>query len=176
MKLCYCDETGTGKEPIAIMVGIIVDAQRMRVTKQHWKGLLATLSGICGHELAEIHTRDFYSGSGVWRGMKGEDRSRVISAVFNWIKERKHDVVYSSVLKEPYNSAVQEGKIPSELNTLWRFLGFHLILAVQKAHKVFEKTKGNTIFCLCSTTKTVKKRDLRSSFSHHPHGAVHIMD
>jgi len=73
MKLCYCDETGMGNEPIAIMVGVIVDAQRMHVTKQHWRGLLATLSAICGHELAEIHTRDFYSGSGVWREMEGPD-------------------------------------------------------------------------------------------------------
>ena len=146
MKLCYCDETGTGEEPIAVMVGVIVDSQRMHVTKDHWGGLLATLSSICGHQLDEIHTRDFYAGNGVWRDMKGPQRSDVITAVFTWLNERKHDVVYSSVVKSAYYERKQRGEIPEELNTIWRYLGFHLILATQKAHKSLEKTKGHTIF------------------------------
>jgi len=31
MKFCYLDESGIGDEPYAVMVGIIVDAQRMHV-------------------------------------------------------------------------------------------------------------------------------------------------
>lgn len=34
MKFCYVDESGTGDEPYAVMVGIVVDTQRMHVTKQ----------------------------------------------------------------------------------------------------------------------------------------------
>lgn len=33
MKLCYCDESGTGNEPVAVMVGIVVDTKRMHLTK-----------------------------------------------------------------------------------------------------------------------------------------------
>lgn len=146
MKLCYCDETGTGEEPVAVMVGVVVDSQRMHVTKEHWGALLSKLSGICGHELDEIHTRDFYAGNGVWRDMKGPQRSEVITAVFSWLNDRKHDVVYSSAVKAAYLDRSQRGEVPNELSTIWRLLGFHLILATQKAHQSLEKTKGHTIF------------------------------
>jgi hypothetical protein len=146
MKLCYCDESGTGDEPIAVMVGVIVDSQRMHVTKDHWGGLLTTLSRICGAQLSEIHTRDFYAGNGVWRGMGGPERSNVISTVFEWLKERKHDVVFTAAVKSSYYDALREERLPKELNTIWRFLAFHLILAVQKAHQRQASTKGNTVF------------------------------
>ena len=57
MKLCYCDESGTGKEPIAVMVGVVVDSQRMHITKEDWDELLNHLSDIVGVQLDEIHTR-----------------------------------------------------------------------------------------------------------------------
>lgn len=37
----YVDESGTGDEPIGVMVGVVADAHRMRVTKQDWNGLLS---------------------------------------------------------------------------------------------------------------------------------------
>ncbi len=30
MKACYCDENDTGDESVAVMVGIVVDSQRMK--------------------------------------------------------------------------------------------------------------------------------------------------
>ena len=100
MKICYCDETGTGDEPIAVMVGVIVDSQRMHVTKEHWEELLSTLSKIINKELEEIHTRDFYSGNGIWRGIDGPKRAKVITSILNWFKARKHHLVYTSVFKK----------------------------------------------------------------------------
>ena len=49
-------------EPIAVMVGVIVDAQRMHVTKSDWRDLLISLSHVVGRSVEEIHTRDFYAG------------------------------------------------------------------------------------------------------------------
>jgi len=63
MKICYCDESGTGNEPIAVTVGVVVDSQRMRVSKEDWKELLAQLSNMIGSKIDELHTRDFYSGN-----------------------------------------------------------------------------------------------------------------
>ncbi len=146
MKVCYCDESGTGNEPIAVMVGIIVDSQRMHVTKDHWKGLLETLSKIVGKPVDEIHTRDFYSGNGIWHGLKGEKRSLYITAIFNWLQARRHKVVYVAVEKEKFFQSQKEGKIHKEISTLWRFMGLHILLCVQKAHQVLNKTKGHTIF------------------------------
>jgi hypothetical protein len=145
MKVCYADESGTGQEPIATMVGILVDSQRMHVTKEHWGGLLARLSRIVGRRLSELHTCDFYAGSGVWRQIQGSERANVITAIFQWLTDRKHHVVFSSILKDRYTQLQRAGQVPHELNTLWRFMGFHLILAIQKRFQRDEKPKGNTI-------------------------------
>ncbi len=145
MKLCYCDESGTSNEPIAVMVGVIVDATRMHITKEDWCSLLETLSRHAGTEITEFHTRHFYGGNGVWRNLDGPKRAAIISSIFEWLTDRKHKIVYSSVCKKEYDSQFALGFIPDELNTLWRFLGFHLVLAVQKFGQKFEKNKGNTI-------------------------------
>jgi hypothetical protein len=146
MNLCYCDESGTGDEPIAVMVGIVVDAHRMHITKEHWAILLKNLSNIAKRDIAELHTRNFYHGKGVWGEMDGAQRAQVLTEIFNWVAERKHQVVYASVHKETYHHNFSKGFIPDELNTIWRFLGFHLILAMQKCSQREDKNKGHTIF------------------------------
>jgi hypothetical protein len=134
MKLCYRDESGTGDDPIAVMVGVVVDAQRMHVTKEHWTELLVALSRVVGRSIDEIHTRDFYAGNGVWRGMKGPERSQVITEVFNRFEARRHHIVYSSVEKAAYLTSLKAGPVPSELATPWRVMGMHLVLSVQRIH------------------------------------------
>jgi hypothetical protein len=145
LKFCYCDESGTGDEPIAVMVGIVVDAHRMHLTKQDWADLLELLSSVVGREVPELHTRHFYAGNSMWRRLDGEQRSRIITAIFNWLADRKHRVVYSAVVKERFSEGREDGEIPDELNTPWRFLGFHLVLALQRAHQRLKKGKGNTV-------------------------------
>jgi hypothetical protein len=146
MKLCYCDESGTGNEPIAVMVGVLVDAHRMHITKQEWCALLDYLSELAGVEIKELHTRNFYSGNGVFRNIEGPQRARITSAVFDWLCERKHHVVYASVCKKEYEAQYKLQRISDELNTVWRFLGFHLVLAVQKHCQREKGNKGHTLF------------------------------
>ena len=74
VNFCYCDESGTGQEPIATMVGILVDSGRMHLTKQDWHGLLKSLSAITKRHIVELHTSDFYNGNGVWRNLSGTQR------------------------------------------------------------------------------------------------------
>lgn len=146
MKLCYCDESGTGDEPFVVMVGVIVDSQRMHVTKADWVELLKSLSLRAQREITELHTRDFYSGNGAWRGISGPDRAAIIGDVFDWLAARRHHIVYCGVDKQKYHASRNAGQIPAELSTLWRFMGMHLLLSVQKAFQSKEGTKGNTIF------------------------------
>ena len=75
MQFVYIDESGTGDEPIGVMVGILADSYRMRPTKEDWLNLLIKLSSIVGREIDEIHTRDFYSGNSPWRGLSGKQIS-----------------------------------------------------------------------------------------------------
>jgi hypothetical protein len=69
MNLCHRDESGTGDEPLAVMVGVVVGvvvgAQRMRVSKEHWAQSLVSLSRVVGRSIDGIYTRDLYSGDGV---------------------------------------------------------------------------------------------------------------
>jgi hypothetical protein len=146
MKFCYCDETGVGDEPIAVMAGIIVDSSRMHLTKVEWQVLLDQLSEIVGRRVSEIHTRNFYSGNGIWRGIRGDQRAQIITRVLEWIGERKHHIVLSGIRKDVFYKQVCDNAIPNEIRTLWLALGFHIILSVQKGFQGLEGVKGNTLF------------------------------
>lgn len=146
VNFCYCDESGMGEEPIAVMVGVVVNSSRMHLTKSDWQDLLVILSELVGQQLSELHTKDFYRGSGPYRKLTGERRSALISLVLNWLRERKHSVVYASLMKERYTESLNRGDIPKELNTVWRFLGFHLVLAMQRYCQKEGKNKGHTLY------------------------------
>ena len=118
----------------------------MHLTKQHWQQLLDRLSERVGRRIVELHTRDFYAGNGVFRDIDGPARARLITDIFEWLADRRHSVVYSSVVKQSYREAYAAHDVPDELNTPWRFLGFHLILAMQKYCQRHERPKGHTIF------------------------------
>jgi hypothetical protein len=70
----------------------------------------------------------------------------ILANIFNWLAERKHRAVYASVCKPQYKQNYALQKIPDELNTIWRFLGFHVILAMQRCCQPEEKTKGILFF------------------------------
>src|SRR5437868_7272606 len=143
---CYCDETGIGSEPIAVMVGVVVDSQRMHITKEDWDDLLGHLSGIVGVRLKELHTRDFYSGNSPFRGIAGPKRSEYISTIFQWFADRKHHFIHTAIDKNAFRSAVTMDAVPPEIQTVWRCMGAHIILAAQRAFQKIEKTRGHTIF------------------------------
>ena len=132
MQFVYIDESGLGDEPIGVMVGVIADSHRMRVTKEHWNLLLTALSEIIGREISEIHTRDFYSGNSPWRELNGEQRPSIITAIFNWLSERRHSIVYTAVNKEKFAAEFNTESEYNDIKSLWRFMALHLVLALQK--------------------------------------------
>lgn len=146
MKLCYCDESGTGQEPYAVLVGVVVDTARMHVTKDDWSSLLARLSNMVGQEFRELHTRLFYSGSGIWKSITGQQRSDLVDYFIDWFAERKHHVVFSAISKSRYKQLQEANKIHPEIDTVWKALAFHVALAVQRNFQKEPKNKGNTIF------------------------------
>ena len=146
VKFCYCDESGTGGSPIAVMVGVVIDSSRMRPTKIQWQGLLDTLSNLLDRQIDELHACDFYAGNTPFRGLTGDQRSNVITAVHDWLTERKHNVVYSAVNISQFNASRTKGALPSELGTVWQFLGFHLVLSMQKYGQAFKHGKGRTVY------------------------------
>jgi hypothetical protein len=143
MKFCYLDESGTGNEPYAVMAGVVVDSLRMRVTKDDWCELLSVLSQIAGKTVTEFHARDFYSGRGIWKGSDGNMRSEVISAVFQWLRERKHKIVFGAIDKQRYSALAADPRV-NGVGTLWCTLGLHQLLSLQKAHQK-DGAKGHTV-------------------------------
>ena len=135
MKFVYIDESGLGEEPIGVMVGVVADSHRMRVTKQDWADLLDTLSKIIGRQIEEIHTRDFYSGNSPWRDLNGHQRSAIIDAIFQWLHERRHSIVYTAVEKSIFNRDFAGEIYYDEVRTLWRFMALHLSLSIQKCYQ-----------------------------------------
>lgn len=148
MKFCYVDESGTGDEPYAVMVGVLVDALRMRPTKAGWDSLLAHLATLVGRPVDELHTRDFYSGNGVWRGIDGRVRTAIVDSILEWIHERKHAIAYAAVDKGAWHRARDTDPRLVRVATPWRFLGLHMVLAVQKLCQRIAKGKGNTVLVI----------------------------
>jgi len=98
MKFCYFDESGTGHEPFAVMVGVIVDTQRMHLTKTDWSELLETFSKIIGKKVDELHTREFYRGNGIWRNSNtGPIRAKIILAILEWLNKEDNRTKQASV-------------------------------------------------------------------------------
>lgn len=146
MKFCYLDESGTGNEPFAIMTGIIVDAKRMHVTKSNWSDLLNILEDILNREISEFHTRDFYKGNSPWRSLDGNQRSAIISAILNWLSNRRHKISFVGIDKEVYRSFLQSDPKLRDLLSLWCTLGVHQVLCLQKYFQSEQRNKGNTVF------------------------------
>jgi len=146
MKFCYLDESGTGDEPYAIMVGIIVDSQRMRLTKSDWSDLLLELSKLTGKTIKEFHTRDFYRGNGPWRGIDGRTRTNILNAILDWLSARKHKVTFGGIDKEKYFKDCRTNPKLKDLKTLWCNMAFHQMLIVQKSQQGQKNNKGNTLF------------------------------
>lgn len=145
MQFIYIDETGLAEEPIGVMAGVIADSHRMRITKEHWNGLLLTLSEIIGKNIEEIHTRDFYSGNSPWRNLNGNQRSAIITAIFNWLKDRKHSIVYTAVNKQLFFNNFKNEKYFDQIKSLWRFMALHLTLAIQKRYQGVPRGNKRTI-------------------------------
>lgn len=156
MKFCYFDESGTGNEPYAVMVGIIVDSQRMHLTKSHWEELLLILSKIVGRTIIEIHTCDFYAGNGQWRGINGKQRAKIITTIFEWLRDRKHHMVYSAVNKDKFNKQFYAEPQAKDIGSLWRFMAFHCVLAIQKHFQSFDNNKGNTVLIFYNEEREAK--------------------
>ena len=156
MKFSYMDESGTGDEPYAVMVGIIVDARRMHVTKTDWHDLLCILSDMVGREVSEIHTRDFYPGNSPWRELSGDIRASIITAIFEWLRNRKHRVVYSAVDKAVFFRDFSNEAYAPVIETLWRFMALHICLSIQKHHQTLERNKGHTVLIFDNEDREAK--------------------
>ncbi len=145
MKFCYFDESGMGSEPYLTMAGIIVDAQRMHITKVVWADFLKLLSRTVGRKVDEFHSRDFYRGNGIWRGMDGPKRAQIIEAILGWVEKRKHKCVFSGISKAKYEELLSKDERLKECKSTWCIAAMHCTLQVQKQHQRDDRPKGHSV-------------------------------
>jgi len=145
MKFCYFDESGMGEEPYLVVAGIIVDAQRMHVTKDAWADFLNYLTKAAERRVDEFHSREFYRGNGVWRGLEGTKRTQIIEAILNWVENRKHKCVFSAVNKVEYEKMLATDDRLKQFRSMWCAAAMHCTLQVQKQHQREAKTKGHSV-------------------------------
>lgn len=157
MKFCYVDESGMGEEPVIVMVGVIVDAQRMHKTKDNWDELLRRLSDRVGRKISEFHTRDFYSGNSPWRDIPGEERSAIIDEIIDWVTERKHKIVCAAIDKSKYDERRKTSSQLETLKTPWLAAAMSLVTKIQREHQKELKNKGHTAFIFDREVKEEKR-------------------
>ncbi|MBN8595961.1 MAG: DUF3800 domain-containing protein [Anaerolineae bacterium] len=144
MKFCYLDETGTGQDTVVILVGIIVDIQRMNRTKQEWQGLFDGIASVAKKDIKEIHAKDLFSGNDAWRGVDAGVRDRVVDLVLDWLIERNHKVTFSAIDRGCFKTSADQRR--TVLVDEWCAAALHIMLGIQKAHQGHEKNKGHTLF------------------------------
>ena len=145
MKFCYLDETGTGEEPVVILVAIIVDVQRMNLTKREWKGLFESLSELATKPVRQIHARDLIPGNGEWRGVDASTRHQVVDTILAWIAKRKHKITFAAVDKKKFCSLSDDSIRKTDLVNEWNTSAYHIVLSLQKLHKNEKGNKGDTL-------------------------------
>jgi len=143
MKFIYIDESGKdNKSPYAVLCGISFDHNRMRKTKEAWLTFLVWLNEQ-GIKTPEMHTAQFFAGSGVWYKLDGTKRKQIISKVIKWINERSHEFCVVSAEKKKF-SDTQNASLPIYKN-IWFFLSTHLIFAFSKRYQNEKGVKGDFI-------------------------------
>ena len=149
MKFCYLDESGNGAEKIFVLAGIVVDAQRMQVTKADWAALIKSLSDMLNRRVDELHTHNFYKGNGIWRGLNAEQRIRAMEEIINWLAARRHQVIFAAIDKAAAN--LNRGRIPTGFRTqsdqpdCAKLARLHILLSLQKTFQSLKVPKGNTV-------------------------------
>ena len=153
MKFCYVDESGQGAENL-IMVGVVVDAQRMKPTKSYWDGLINQWNRDSGGRIQELKTGQLYRGNDSWRQWDGGDRNKLIEGVIDWMVERKHAVTFGAVSKLALDGARPAYDLGGlENSSQWSIAALHLILGIQKQYQGNKGNKGNTVFVFDDASK-----------------------
>jgi hypothetical protein len=139
----YVDETGTDSaSPAMIMVGIVVNDERLARTQDELSTIFSSLGGITTGHLKELKSKTLFSGSGVWGGVPGEKRRDVTSNLCSWLCDRKHDLALAAIDKQ---RMIAQPPTATELDRIWQAGAFHIALQLQRAHQSKSGNKGRTV-------------------------------
>ena len=139
----YVDETGTdGSSPLTVMVGIVVNGERLGRTQLELGAILDNLGGVASGYLGELKSKNLLAGTGPWKGVPGETRRNVISNLCGWLCDRKHELALAAIDVQQFEAhTFQRG----DLSNPWQAAAWHISLQLQRAHQSKKGNKGRTV-------------------------------
>lgn len=146
MKICYIDESGNdqAKDPYLVMVGIVIDSQRVSRTREEFAEIFERLQNLFEESLREIKGSKLVSGRDRWRKIEPETRKTIVSGLCEWIRKRKHNLALAAIDRQKFHEYATEA-LPAECKDKWLAAALHIVLQIQKAHQQFEGNKGLTV-------------------------------
>lgn len=144
MKVCYIDESGydLAKDPVLVMVGIVVDAQRMFRTKEEFAGIFDEIGSLFPDALRELKGTKIFNGLDRWRSVDATKRKSIIGDLCRWICERKHHLALAAIDQRRFAST--EGAPAGVGTDCWIAGAIHIVLQLQRAHQGQRGNKGQT--------------------------------
>ena len=144
MKICYVDESGhTPQDPCLVMVGILVDAARLRRTQEEFGEFFDIIQDLFEENLHELKGSKMILGRDRWRKVCPDIRKQIVGYFCDWIVWRKHRLTLASIdqakLKE-----ISKDREPAERRDGWLAAGLHVALQIQKANQKSGNNKGRT--------------------------------
>lgn len=143
MYFAYVDETGIdGKSPVLVMVGIVVNDERLGRTQEEFASIFANLGASVTGTLRELKSADLLVGKGVWRHLDNTVRCNIITNLCTWVTDRKHDLALAAIHLDTFKASPPGAP---ELCDAWQAAAWHIALQLQRAHQPLRKNKGKTI-------------------------------
>jgi len=147
MKICYVDDSGVqATDPVLVMTGIIVDAQRARRTRGEFASIFRDIERRFPEALKELKGVKILHGRDRWRKVDPADRKAIVHNLCNWVVDRKHDLALAAIKRNLHGAVVAQA--PPALADLWLAAGFHIALQLQKHHQRISGGKGQTYLVL----------------------------
>ncbi|GIG21746.1 hypothetical protein Cch01nite_24700 [Cellulomonas chitinilytica] len=143
MYFTYVDETGIdGKSPVLVMVGIVVDATRLRLTQEEFGEIAKNLTATASGAFRELKANDLLRGNGAWNRVPASERIAVTQALCEWLGERRHKLALAAI---PHAAILGTPPGTAELRDAWQAAAWHIALQVQRSHQKKPGGKGRTV-------------------------------
>lgn len=145
MKFCYADESADPNDPVVqVMVGILVDAQRLHRTREEFSEIFDVVSEVFPEGLRELKGSRIFFGRGGWRDVPPETRKAIFQDFCGWVAKRKHHLTMSAIDVAKFETDIPSD-FPHEMNDLWVAGAVHISLQLQRKHQTIKQNKGHTV-------------------------------
>lgn len=155
MYFCYGDESGNDDvSPALVMVGIVVDATKLRKSQEDFGKIFQTLCEVTGRPLKELKSSDLLPGRNAWNSVDGQVRRNVVTNLCDWVGTRSHKLTLSAL-----DRTLHKASTPGcpQLKEEWQAAATHLVLQLQRHGLSKTGGKGRTVLAFDDNPRGLSK-------------------